>query len=119
GGPARRQRSSPPALAVVAGYSLLVYAIGLFALAGWPLNEHRANAQLLTVTSELAHELSSHIAPGRCFTYAPGPGWPASLEVLMTTSDGASPLSTQTDVAPAWRTSQYVRAATTRPAAVA
>ena len=89
-----------------------------FALAGWPLNEHRANAQLLTVTSELAHELSSHIGPGRCFTYAPGPGLPASLEVLSTNSDGASPLSTQIDVDPAWSTSQYVRAATTCPAAV-
>jgi hypothetical protein len=111
-------RVSPRLLAVVSVYALIVYAVGAFALFNWPSNERNANAQMLAVTNELAAELGHQLSPGQCFTYAPGPGWPASLEILMTDPHGASPLSTPIDVDPALSTSQYVRASTTCRAAV-
>ncbi len=116
--PERIVRWSPRILAGVAAYLLVVYAAGAFALAGWPLNEHRADAQLLAVTSALAHELRTDVAVGQCFTYAPGPGWPASLEILMTNRDGTAPRSTQIDVNPSSTTDAYIANARQCPAVV-
>ena len=111
-------RWSPRAVAVVGAYAVIVYALGAYALVSWPSNEKSANAQLTAVTTELAGELRQHVAAGQCFTYAPGPGWPASLEILMTNAEGASPLSTPIDVDPAWTTIQYVNVGIRCPAAV-
>jgi hypothetical protein len=116
--PVKVRRASPALLAGVSLYVLLAYSLGLVALANWPENERRSNAQLGTVTAELAQELGRHLSVGHCFTYAPGPGWPASLEFLMTDSNGASPHTTPIDVDPALTTSQYVRDSITCPAAV-
>jgi hypothetical protein len=112
------RRASPALLAGVGIYVLLAYSLGLVALANWPDNEQSANAQLRTVTTELAQELGGHLSVGQCFTYAPGPGWPASLEFLLTDSNGAGPQTTPIDVDPAVTTSQYVRASTACAAAV-
>ena len=107
------------ALAVVAFYLVIVYALGAFALFSWPLNEQRANAQLLTVTSSLAAELGRHVTTGECFSYAPGPGWPAALELLLTDSNGASPQSTPIDVDPTATTPiDYIATASHCPAIV-
>jgi hypothetical protein len=105
-------------LALVGVYVVIVYALGAFSLFSWPLNEQRANAQLLSVTSGVAGELGRHVSAGQCFSYAPGPGWPASLELLMTNSDGASPQSTPIDVDPASTTGDYIATASKCPAIV-
>jgi hypothetical protein len=110
--------SSPRILALVAVYAVVVYALGAFALFSWPLNEQRANAQLVSVTSGVAGELNRHVSAGQCFSYAPGPGWPASLELLMINSDGASPQSTPIDVDPASTTAGYIATAARCPAIV-
>jgi hypothetical protein len=109
---------SPRLLAAVAVYTLLVYALGAFALLNWPQNEQRANSQLLSVTSGLAAELGRHVTVEQCFTYAPGPGWPGSLQVLLTNADGGSPASTPIDVDPASTTAQYIATASACPAVV-
>ena len=112
-------RWSPRLLAVVSLYTLIVYALGAFALFSWPLNEQRANAQLLTVTAGLAQELGRHVTAGQCFSYAPGPGWPAAIELLLTNSNGASPQSTAIDVDPtATTTADYIFTASRCPAIV-
>ena len=49
------------------------------------------------MTAGIAHELGRHITDGQCFTYAPGPGWPASIQFLLGAS-GAPPGSTATEV---------------------
>jgi hypothetical protein len=106
-------------LAVASLYVLIVYALGAFALFGWPLNEERANAQLVSVTSGLAQELGKHVTTSQCFTYAPGPGWPASLELLLTDSNGAYPQSTPIDVDPTATTPiDYIATASHCPAVV-
>ena len=61
-GPTRRW--SPQAVALVAAYAVIVYALGAYALVSWPSNEKSANAQLTAVTSELAGELRQHVAAG-------------------------------------------------------
>ncbi len=117
--PAATARLSPRLLAVASLYVLIVYALGAVALFSWPLNEQRANAQLVTVTSGLAQELGKHVTTSQCFSYAPGPGWPASLELLLTDSNGASPLSTPIDVDPtATSTADYIHTARQCPAVV-
>lgn len=117
--PAATARVSPRLLAVVAAYTLIVYALGAFALFNWPSNEQRANAQLLTVTSSLAQELGRHVTTSQCFSYAPGPGWPASIELLLINSDGTSPQSTPIDVDPTATTiPDYIATASRCPAVV-
>jgi hypothetical protein len=106
-------------LAAVSIYVLIVYALGAIALFSWPLNEERANAKLVSVTSSLAQELGRHVTAGQCFTYAPGPGWPASLELLLTDSNGAYPQSTPIDVDPTATTPiDYIATASHCPAVV-
>jgi hypothetical protein len=116
--PAPTARLSRGLLAAVGVWAVLVYAVGAFALAAWPSNERDANAQLLSVTSGVAQELRGHLSVDQCFSYAPGPGWPASLELLMTDSSGASPQSTAIDVDPSMSTSDYVAGAGRCPAIV-
>jgi hypothetical protein len=106
--PAAIERASTRALASAAAYVLILYAAGGWALWSWPSNEQRANAQLLSVTSGLAGEIKRNVSPGECFSYAPGPGWPASLEMLMTTSDGRAPRSTAIDVDPTTTAGAYL-----------
>ncbi len=96
--PGPMTRASPALLAAAGVYTLLVYALGGIAVAGWPADEQRANQQRLEVTAGVAHELSRHISGGQCFTYAPGPGWPASIEFLMMDANGNAPASTATEV---------------------
>jgi hypothetical protein len=116
--PSRTTQVSRRLLAGVSVYLLIVYAVGAFAIFNWPSNEHRANVQLLSVTSALAHELGRHVSPDQCFTYAPGPGWPASLQLLLTNSRGMSPQSTAIDVDPTSTTSEYIAVASKCPAVV-
>ena len=98
--PQKVRRVLPALLGAVGIYILLVYSLGMVALANWPGNERRSNAQLQTVTTELAQEMGRHISAADCFTYAPGPGWPASLEYLLLDSSGAAPVNTPIDVDP-------------------
>jgi hypothetical protein len=98
--PSKVRQASPALLAAVAIYVLLVYAVGEIGVANWPGNERNSNAQLRAVTAELAEELGRHISTNDCLTYAPGPGWPASLEYLMMASSGRSPVNTPIDVDP-------------------
>jgi hypothetical protein len=99
--PERVSLASPVLLAAVGLYALLAYTLGMVALANWPLREQRANAQLRTVHAEVAQELGRHISAGDCFTYAPGPGWPASIEYQLMDSNGAAPFNSPIDVDPA------------------
>ena len=118
--PERVRSASPKVLAAVAVYTLIVYAAGAVALAGWPANESRSNAQLLAVTTDVALELGRHVSAGQCFAYAPGPGWPGSLQYVLMDRNGAVPESTATDVAPSSTTvSAYVAAASRCPAVIA
>jgi 4-amino-4-deoxy-L-arabinose transferase-like glycosyltransferase len=92
--------ASPAVLAAVGTYVLLVYSLGMVALANWPGNERGSYAQLQTVTAELAQELGRHLTAADCLTYAPGPGWPASIEYLLMDSNGAAPINNPIDVDP-------------------
>jgi hypothetical protein len=87
-------------LAAAVAYAVLVYAAGAAATAAWPANETRADAHLVAVTDSLAGELDRHVGPKDCFSYAPGPGWPASLQLLLRQRDGATAQSTPIDVDP-------------------
>jgi hypothetical protein len=116
--PATVKRASPFVLGGTAAYVLAIYLLGAFALANWPANEQRSNAQLLTVTRELAGEMGQYVSTDQCFAYAPGPGWPASLEYLMTDSNGNAPRSTPVDIDPSMPVNDYVRAASSCPAAI-
>jgi hypothetical protein len=111
-------RISRPAVAAVAVYALLVYVVGAFALTNWPANESRWNTQMLAVTSDLAGEIGQHVAVGQCFSYAPGPGWPAALEIRLIDSSGRSPLSTPIDIDPATTTINNYLASSQCPAIV-
>jgi hypothetical protein len=95
-------------LAAVAVYTLIVYGLGAFALVNWPANEHRSHAQLLSVTESVAHELSRHISSSDCFAYAPGPGWPDSIQFMLMDKIGNVPSSTPTDINPALTIDDYV-----------
>jgi hypothetical protein len=118
--PATVVRASPSVLAATGVYVLAIYGLGAFALANWPANEQRSNAQQLTVTTELAQELARYVSVDQCFAYAPGPGWPASLEYLLTDSNGRAPASTPVDVDPRSTTiSDYVAEASQCPAVIA
>lgn len=110
--------ASPVPLATAAAYVLAVYALGAVALANWPANEQRSNAQLLTVTTELAQEMGHYVSSNQCFAQAPGPGWPASLEYLMTDANGNAPYNTPIDVDPSMSVSQYVSLASQCPAVI-
>jgi len=116
--PAALPRWSPGILAGIGVYTLAVYAAGAVALFSWPLNEERADRQLVAVTNDVARQLRTDLRVGECFTYAPGPGWPASLEILMTDHDGAAPRSTQIDVDPSSTTDAYIANARKCPAVV-
>ena len=98
--PEKASRTTPALLAAVAVYTLVAYSLGAFALANWPGNERASNQQLQAVTTGIAQELSRHISADDCFTYAPGPGWPASIEYLMMDSSGGAPYNTPIDVNP-------------------
>jgi len=98
--PVKVRRASPALLAAVGMYALLAYSLGLVALANWPANESNTNTQLRTVTTQLAQELGRHIGVNGCFTYVPGPGWPASIQYLLMDSNGKTPASTSIDVDP-------------------
>ena len=98
--PVKVRRASPALVAAVGVYTLLIYSAGMVALANWPGDERRSNTQLSTVTIELAQELGPHVSAGDCFTYAPGPGWPASIEYLLMDSNGAAPFNSPIDVDP-------------------
>ena len=115
--PAFVNRAARVTLSGVAVYVLVVYALGIVALANWPANERRSNAQLLTVTSDVAQELGRHVSAGQCFGYAPGPGWPATLIGILMDGNGNAPVSTAIDVDPS-RTAirDYVAAASGCPA---
>ena len=118
--PAVVRSASPPALAVLTAYILIVYVLGAFALTSWPANERRSNEQLLAVTQDVAHELGRHISADQCFAYAPGPGWPASIQYLLMDANGNMPASTPTEVAPnSTTTSNYVDLAKNCPAVIA
>ena len=112
------RRSSPFVLAATGAYVLAVYALGVLALTNWPANEQRSNAQLLTVTTQLAHEMGRYVSSGQCFAQAPGPGWPASLEYLMTDSSGNAPYSTPVDIDPSMKVRDYVALASRCPAVI-
>lgn len=90
----------PRALLIAAAvYATVVYGLGVYAVASWPARESQADAEKLSVTSGIARELSAHgVSAGHCFTYAPGPGWPASIQFLMMDSQGRSPSATGTEV---------------------
>lgn len=106
------RRATPVALSAVAVYTLVVYAIGAFAIANWPATEQKANAQLLAVTAGVAHELGAHISTTDCFAYVPGPGWPSSLIYPLMDAKGSAPTSTAIDVDPAQTSvTDYVAAA--------
>jgi hypothetical protein len=110
--PARIRRGAPVALSSVAIYVLVVYGLGIIALASWPAGEQRSNAQLLSVTTDVAKELGRHVTADQCFAYVPGPGWPASLIDKMMDANGNAPASTAIDVDPTKTTvSDYVAAA--------
>ncbi|TMF94351.1 MAG: hypothetical protein E6I05_03660 [Chloroflexi bacterium] len=111
-------RASPFVLAGTAAYMVVIYALGAFALANWPVDEQRSNAQLLTVTTQLADAMRPYVSSNQCFAYAPGPGWPASIEYLMTDSSGKAPGSTPVDIDPSISVNDYVRYATSCPAAI-
>jgi len=98
--PTRVGHASAAILSVVGVFALLAYSLGAIAIAKWPDNERSSNAQLRTVTIELAQELGAHLGTGGCFSYAPGPGWPASIQYLLMDSDGKVPASTPIDVDP-------------------
>jgi hypothetical protein len=98
--PEKVMRASPALLAGVSVYVLLVYSLGLVGLANWPDSERRANAQQLAVTADVAQELSRHISVFDCFTYAPGPGWPASIEYSLQDSNARAPFNSPIDVDP-------------------
>jgi len=106
-------------LAVTGVYFVAVYTLGAVALASWPANEQQSNAQLLTVTTQLAAEMKHYVSSSQCFAYAPGPGWPASLEYLMTDSGGGAPRSTPVDINPSMPVDSYVSAASRCPAVIA
>ena len=116
----RLGRASSTVLAAVGTYTLVVYALAAFALASWPANEQRSNAQLLAVTADVARELGHQVSVNQCFAYAPGPGWPASLIQTLMDADGNAPASNAIDVDPTKTTvSEYVLAATTCKAVIA
>lgn len=72
-------------------YSLIVYGLGAFSLANWPANEHQSNVQLAAMTPNLADELRRHITSSDCFSYAPGPGWSASIQFALMDRNGNAP----------------------------
>jgi hypothetical protein len=110
--PERLARGSPVALAAVGAYTLVVYGLGLVALANWPANEQNSNAQLSAVTLDVAHELGRHVSNAQCFTYVPGPGWPDSILLLLMDAKGNVPGTTASDVDPTRTTvSDYVASA--------
>jgi hypothetical protein len=87
-------------------YTLIVYGLGVFALANWPADEHRYNDQLLGVTASLAGEMGHHITSRDCMSYAPGPGWPASIQFRMMDANGNTPGSPPLN--PSLTTSEYL-----------
>jgi len=98
--PARVRRATPALLGVVGVYVLLAYSLGMVALAYWPDRERASNQQLQAVTVDLAREIGRHVGNDDCFTYAPGPGWPASIQYLLMDSNGAAPFNNPIDVDP-------------------
>src|SRR5207249_1823307 len=60
--PAFVNRAARVTLAGVAVYVLVVYALGIGALANWPAKELLSNAQLLTVTSYVVQERGRHVS---------------------------------------------------------
>jgi hypothetical protein len=106
-------RLSRGVVAAAAAYAVAVYGLGAYAVASWPASESNANAQKLAVTNAIAAELElRHVGAGQCFTYTPGPGWPAAIQFQMADREGRSPTATGTEVDLASTTiSDYVAAA--------
>jgi len=109
--PSRINGSSRAVLAGVGVYVLLVYVAGVLALASWPQPERQSNAQLTAATNGIADELSRRIQPFDCFTYAPGPGWPASIEYQLMDSQGRAPGNNPIDVSPSTTIDAYIQEA--------
>jgi hypothetical protein len=117
--PDKVRRASPAVLGAVGVYALLVYTVGAVALANWPANDRGSHAQLAAVTAGLASEINHHVPANGCFTYAPGPGWPASIEYLMMDSNGSAPGNSPIDVDPnTTTTADYLRTATSCSAVI-
>jgi hypothetical protein len=104
-------RAGTAVLAAVGVYTLVVYALGAFAIANWPANEQRSNAQLSEVTASLAHALGAHISTSDCFAFAPGPSWPATIQFVLMDASGRFPASTGTDIDTSTSTTDYVATA--------
>jgi hypothetical protein len=98
-------------LGTVAVYTLAVYCLGAIALAAWPANERSSHAQLLAATAGVAHELATHISSRDCFAFAPGPGWPGSIQFAIMGRDGRAPASTTTDIDTSHPVADYVETA--------
>jgi hypothetical protein len=105
--PEKVRRASPALLGAVGVWVLLAYILGLVGLSSWPNNERRANVQELAVTADVAHHLGSRISVNDCFTYAPGPGWPGSIEYLLLDSSGRAPFNSPIDVDPTRTSTTY------------
>jgi hypothetical protein len=112
-------RASRPILVATAVYALLVYGLGVIALASWPEDETRSNAQMASVTVSLAHELRNRVTTHDCFAFVPGPGWPAALQMQLMDSSGRWPASTPTDIDVSTAVSAYVDLARRCPAVLA
>ena len=109
--PSRINGSSRAVLAAVGVYVLLVYVAGVLALANWPQPELQSNAQLTAATNGIADELQRRIQPFDCFTYAPGPGWPASIEYQLMDPEGRAPGNNPIDVSPSTSIDAYLQEA--------
>jgi hypothetical protein len=109
--PSRINGYSRALLASVGVYVLLVYVAGVLALANWPQPERQSNAQLTAATNGIVDELRRRIQPFDCFTYAPGPGWPASIEYQLMDSEGRAPSNNPIDVSPDTSIDAYVQQA--------
>ncbi len=109
--PSRISGYSRALLTSVGVYVLLVHVAGVVALANWPQPERQSNAQLTAATNGIADELRRRIQPFDCFTYAPGPGWPASIEYQLMDSEGRAPSNNPIDVSPDTSIDTYLQQA--------
>ena len=108
----RLTRVSPFVFGIAATYVAAAYALGAIAIVNWPIVERQSSQEQLRVTVDVADELKHYVSGGQCFTYAPGPSWPASLQYQMMDAFGNTPLSTAIDVNPRVTSiADYVKAA--------
>lgn len=113
-------RISPAVAGMAAAYVAVVYALGAIAIANWPVTERHSSQEQLAVTVAMADELKRYVSLGQCFTYAPGPGWPASLQYQMMDPLGNTPMSTAIDVDPSVTSiADYIKSASKCQAVIA